>query len=49
VTDVEIRRRWLRTTFSLGDVSAVLAAGLGLGTEFVYASVADAPAQDVLP
>ena len=49
VTDVEIRRRWLRTPFTLHAMSPVLAAGLALGHEFVYVSLADAPAQDVLP
>jgi Holliday junction resolvase RusA-like endonuclease len=49
VTDVEIRRRWLRTTFSLNAVSPVLAAGLALGSESVYVALSDAPAQDVLP
>jgi hypothetical protein len=49
VTEVEIRRRWLRTTFSLNAVSPVLAAGLALGSEFVYVALSDAPAQDVLP
>ena len=49
VTDVEIRRRWLGTTFTLNAVSPVLAAGLELGREFVYVSLTDAPAQDVLP
>jgi crossover junction endodeoxyribonuclease RusA len=36
VTDVEIRRRWLGTAFTLNAVSPVLAAGLALGREFVY-------------
>jgi len=49
VTDVEIRRRWRGATFTLNAVSPVLAAGLELGREFVYVSLADAPAQDVLP
>lgn len=50
VTDVEIRRRWLRTTFTLNlTMSPVLAAGLALGKECVYVVVSDAPAQDVLP
>lgn len=49
ITDVEIRRRWLRTTFTLNDVSPVLAAGIALGREFVYVALSDAPAQDVLP
>ncbi len=49
ITDVEIRRRWRRTTFSLNAVSPVLAAGLALGREFVYVALSDAPAQDVLP
>jgi Holliday junction resolvase RusA-like endonuclease len=49
VTDVEIRRRWLGTPFTLNAVSPVLAAGLALGREFVHVSLANAPAQDVLP
>jgi len=49
ITDVEIRRRWRRTPFTLRAVSPVLAAGLALGTEFVYVALSDAPAQDVLP
>lgn len=49
VTDVEIRRRWRRTTFTLNAVSPVLAAGLALNRELVYVELTDAPAQDVLP
>lgn len=49
ITDVEIRRRWRGTTFTLNAVSPVLAAGLALGREFVYVALSDAPAQDVLP
>ena len=49
ITDVEIRRRWRRTTFTLNAVSPVLAAGLALGRDFVYVALSDAPAQDVLP
>jgi len=49
VTDVEIRRRWLGTTFTINAVSPTLAAGLELGGEFVYVAVSDAPPQDVLP
>lgn len=49
VTDVEIRRRWRGTTFTLNAVSPVLAAGLELGREFVYVALTDAPPQDVLP
>ena len=49
VTDVEIRRRWRRTTFTINAMSPVLAAGLELGGEFVYVALRDAPAQDVLP
>jgi crossover junction endodeoxyribonuclease RusA len=49
VTDVEIRRRWRRTTFTVNAVSPTLAAGLALGTDFVYVALSDAPAQDVLP
>ena len=49
ITDVEIRRRWRKTTFTLNEVSPTLAAGLALGREFVYVAVSDAPAQDVLP
>ena len=49
ITDVEIRRRWRRTTFTVNAVSPTLAAGLALGREFVYVALSDAPAQDVLP
>ena len=49
ITDVEIRRRWRRTTFTLNAVSPILAAGLALGRDFVYVALSDAPAQDVLP
>lgn len=49
VTDVEIRRRWLRAAFTLNAISPVLAAGLALGREFVYVALTDAPPQDVLP
>lgn len=49
ITDVEIRRRWRRTTFTLNAVSPILAAGLALGKEFVYVALSNAPAQDVLP
>jgi crossover junction endodeoxyribonuclease RusA len=49
ITDVEIRRRWRQTTFTLNVVSPVLATGLALGHEFVYVVLSDAPAQDVLP
>ena len=49
ITDVEIRRRWRQTTFTLDAVSPVLAAALALGREFVYVALAEAPAQDVLP
>jgi len=49
VTDVDIRRRWRRTAFTINAVSPTLAAGLALGSEFVYVALGDAPAQDVLP
>lgn len=49
VTDVEIRRRWLRTAFTVGRVSPALAAGLELGSDFVYVAIEDAPPQDTLP
>ena len=49
ITDVEIRRRWLRTTFTINAMSPILAAGLELGGEFVYVALSDSPAQDVLP
>ena len=49
ITDVEIRRRWRRTAFTLNAISPTLAAGLALGKEFVYVALSDAPAQDVLP
>jgi Holliday junction resolvase RusA-like endonuclease len=48
ITDVDLRRRWRRTTFTLNDVSPVLAEGLDLGKEFVYVSLKEAPPQDVL-
>jgi crossover junction endodeoxyribonuclease RusA len=49
ITDVEIRRRWRQTAFTLNSVSPTLAAGLSLGSEFVYVALSDAPPQDVLP
>jgi crossover junction endodeoxyribonuclease RusA len=49
ITDVEIRRRWRGTTFTLNAVTPVLAAGLALGREFVYVMLVDAPPQDILP
>lgn len=49
ISDVEIRRRWLRTTFTLNELSPILAAGFELGHEFVYVHLDDAPPQDVLP
>jgi Holliday junction resolvase RusA-like endonuclease len=49
ITDVEIRRSWRGTTFTLNTVSPVLAAGLVLGKEFVYVALSDSPPQDVLP
>lgn len=49
ITDVEIRRRWRRTAFTLNAVSPTLATGLALGREFVWVALSDAPAQDVLP
>ena len=49
ITDVEIHRRRLGTTFSLDAASPVLAAAFDLGGEFVYVMVSDAPEQDVLP
>jgi hypothetical protein len=49
ITDVEIRRRWLRTTFTVNAVSPTLATGLALGGEFVWVGLSDAPPQDVLP
>jgi crossover junction endodeoxyribonuclease RusA len=48
VTDVEIRRRWRGTTFTINSVSPVLAAGLALGKEFVYVMLSDAPPQDII-
>jgi len=48
ITDVEIRRRWRGTTFTLTAVTPVLAAGLALGREFVYVMLSDAPPQDIL-
>jgi crossover junction endodeoxyribonuclease RusA len=48
ITDVEIRRRWRGTTFTLNAVTPVLAAGLALGREFVYVMLSDAP-PDILP
>jgi len=49
ITDIEVRRRWLRTRFAIGDVSPVLATGLDLRREFIYVVVDQAPPQDVLP
>ena len=49
VSDIEVRRRWLRTDFALGEVSPVLASGLDLRREFIYVIVDEAPPQDVLP
>jgi crossover junction endodeoxyribonuclease RusA len=49
ITDVELRGRWRRTTFTINAVSPVLAAGLALDKEFVYVALSNAPAQDVLP
>ena len=49
ITDVEIRRRWLRSAFTVNAVSPTLAAGLALGREFVYVTLSDAPAQNILP
>ena len=49
ITDVEIRRRWRRTPFTLNAIPPVVAAGLALDREFVYVALSDAPAQDVLP
>jgi Holliday junction resolvase RusA-like endonuclease len=49
ITDVEIRRRWLRTAFTINAVSPTLATGLALGREFVWLALSDAPPQDVLP
>lgn len=49
VTDVEIRRRWIGTAFTLHEASPVLVAGLALRRECVHVSITDAPPQDVLP
>ena len=49
ITDVEIRRRWLGTAFTINAVSPTLATGLALGREFVWVALSDAPPQDVLP
>ncbi|MFN0243496.1 MAG: RusA family crossover junction endodeoxyribonuclease [Planctomycetota bacterium] len=49
ITDVEIRRRWRGTKFTLNSVSPVLAAGLAHGSDCVYVALSDAPIQDVLP
>jgi hypothetical protein len=49
ITDVEIRRRWRQTTFTLNVLSPVLATGLALGHEFRPRCAECAPAQDVLP
>ena len=49
ITDVEIRRRWRRASFTYNAISPILAAGLSLHREFVYVALSDAPAQDVLP
>ena len=49
VTDLHVRCRRRGTTFTLNDASSVLAKGLQLGNEFVYVTLRDAPAQDILP
>lgn len=49
ITDIEVRRRWLRTSFAIGDVSPTLATGLDLKREFIYVVIDQAPPQDVLP
>jgi crossover junction endodeoxyribonuclease RusA len=49
ITDVEIRRRWRRSSFTYNAISPILAAGLSLDREFVHVVLSDAPAQDVLP
>ena len=48
VTDAIIRRRSLRGTFDLSDVSSVLIEGFEDGGEFVYVKVGDAPPQEQL-
>ena len=49
ITDVEIRRRWRRASFTYNAISPIFAAGLSLDREFVHVVLSDAPAQDVLP
>jgi crossover junction endodeoxyribonuclease RusA len=48
VTDVIIRRRELRGTFDLTQVSSVLVEGFEYGNEFVYVWIGDAPPQEQL-
>lgn len=48
VSDIIIRRRSLQMTFSLDNVTPVLAAAFDRGGEFIYVRVEDAPAQDSL-
>jgi Holliday junction resolvase RusA-like endonuclease len=48
VTDVEIRRRWRRTSFTISAVLPILAAGLALGREFVYFALERGPGQQDL-
>jgi hypothetical protein len=49
VTDVEIRRRSIQTNFELHAPSPPLLAALRLRRDCVLISIADAPAQNVLP
>ncbi len=48
VTDVIIRRRHLRGTFDLTQVSPMLVEGFEYGDEFIYVWVGDAPPQEQL-
>jgi hypothetical protein len=48
VTDVIIRRRHLRGTFDLTQVSPVFIEGFGYGDEYVYARISGAPPQEQL-
>jgi crossover junction endodeoxyribonuclease RusA len=48
VTDIIIRRRYLRGMFDLTRASTVLVEGFEYGDEFVYVQIGDAPPQEQL-
>jgi len=48
VTDAIVRRRQLRGTFDLSQVSPVLIEGFERGGAFIYVHVGDAPLQEQL-